>query len=415
MNLEIMEAITQIAKDKKIEKENLRDMLENIFIAMIEKKYGSAENFDVIVNIDKGDIEIYQEKTVVEKVEDPVTEITLEDALKIDEDAELGEEIVEIIDPEEFGRRLIISAKQNLNQRIRDFERENIVEEYESRIGEIIIGDIHQIHKRGIYINVDKTEVFLPREEQIYNERLRRGNTVRSIIKEVRNDGRGPEIIVSRGDSKFLIRLLELEVNEIDDGIVIIRNVVREPGDRAKVAVESIDRRVDPVGACVGTKGSRIQAIVRELNNEKIDVINYSSEPEIFIMRALTPAKPIKIIVNREEKMAVAVLPDDQMAIAIGRNGQNLRLASRLTGYQIEPIKESEYDSESASVSLPTVDELDLADSIKAKLLDAGVTDVRKIMELEMEGLLALPGIGPKTAEKIWEIIQEFAADDAGE
>ncbi|HED09049.1 MAG TPA: transcription termination factor NusA [Caldithrix abyssi] len=415
MNLEIMEAITQIAKDKKIEKENLRDMLENIFIAMIEKKYGSAENFDVIVNIDKGDIEIYQEKTVVETVENPVTEITLEDALKIDEDAELGEEIVEVIDPEEFGRRLIISAKQNLNQRIRDFERENIVEEYENRIGEIIIGDIHQIHKRGIYINVDKTEVFLPREEQIYNERLRRGNTVRSIIKEVRNDGRGPEIIVSRGDSKFLIRLLELEVNEIDDGIVIIRNVVREPGDRAKVAVESIDRRVDPVGACVGTKGSRIQAIVRELNNEKIDVINYSSEPEIFIMRALTPAKPIKIIVNREEKMAVAVLPDDQMAIAIGRNGQNLRLASRLTGYQIEPIKESEYDSESASIGMPTVDELELADSIKAKLIDAGVTDVQKILELEMEGLLALPGIGPKTAEKIWEIIQEFATDDAGE
>ncbi len=415
MNLEIMEAITQIAKDKKIEKENLRDMLENIFIAMIEKKYGSAENFDVIVNIDKGDIEIYQEKTVVETVENPVTEITLEDALKIDEDAELGEEIVEVIDPEEFGRRLIISAKQNLNQRIRDFERENIVEEYENRIGEIIIGDIHQIHKRGIYINVDKTEVFLPREEQIYNERLRRGNTVRSIIKEVRNDGRGPEIIVSRGDSKFLIRLLELEVNEIDDGIVIIRNVVREPGDRAKVAVESIDRRVDPVGACVGTKGSRIQAIVRELNNEKIDVINYSSEPEIFIMRALTPAKPIKIIVNREEKMAVAVLPDDQMAIAIGRNGQNLRLASRLTGYQIEPIKESEYDSESASIGMPTVDELELADSIKTKLIDAGVTDGQKILELEMEGLLALPGIGPKTAEKIWEIIQEFATDDAGE
>ncbi|HHM02653.1 MAG TPA: transcription termination factor NusA [Caldithrix abyssi] len=415
MNLEIMEAITQIAKDKKIEKENLRDMLENIFISMIEKKYGSAENFDVIVNIDKGDIEIYQEKTVVETVEDPVTEITLEDALKIDEDAELGEEIVEVIDPEEFGRRLIISAKQNLNQRIRDFERENIVEEYENRIGEIIIGDIHQIHKRGIYINVDKTEVFLPREEQIYNERLRRGNTVRSIIKEVRNEGRGPEIIVSRGDSKFLIRLLELEVNEIDDGIVIIRNVVREPGDRAKVAVESIDRRVDPVGACVGTKGSRIQAIVRELNNEKIDVINYSSEPEIFIMRALTPAKPLKIIVNREEKMAVAVLPDDQMAIAIGRNGQNLRLASRLTGYQIEPIKESEYDSESASASLPSVEELDLADAIKNKLIEAGVTDVRKIKELEMEGLLALPGIGPKSAEKIWEIIQEFETDESGE
>jgi len=407
-----MEAITQIAKDKKIEKENLRDMLENIFLNMIEKKYGTSENFDVIVNVDKGDIEIYQEKTVVEEVEDPVTEITLEDALKIDEDAEIGEEIVEVINPEEFGRRLIVSAKQNLNQRIRDFERENIIEEYENRIGEIIIGDIHQIHKRGIYINVDKTEVFLPREEQIYNERLRRGNTVRSLIKEVRNEGRGPEIIVSRADPKFLIRLLELEVNEIDDGIVMVRNVVREPGDRAKVAVESIDRRVDPVGACVGTKGSRIQAIVRELNNEKIDVINYSTEPEIFIMRAITPAKPLKVIVNREEKMAVVVLPDDQIAIAIGRNGQNLRLASRLTGYQIEPIKESEYNSESASAVMPTVENLDLPENVKSKLIDAGVTDVNKILELELEGLLALPGIGPKSAEKIWETIQEFLPDD---
>ncbi|MCK5347657.1 MAG: transcription termination/antitermination protein NusA, partial [Candidatus Heimdallarchaeota archaeon] len=243
MNSDIIEAIAQIAREKKIDKESLRDMLENIFTQMVIKKYGHADNFDVIVNIDKGDIEIYQEKTVVEKVEDPVCEITLENAIKIDEDAEMGEEIVEVIDPILFGRRLIVAAKQNLNQRIRDFEKENLIEEYENRIGEIIIGDIHQMHKRGMYVNVDKTEVFLPREEQIHNERLRRGNTIRCLIKEVRNTGRGPEIIVSRSDEQFLIRLFELEVPEIYDGIVEIKKVAREAGERSKISVESIDRR----------------------------------------------------------------------------------------------------------------------------------------------------------------------------
>jgi transcription termination/antitermination protein NusA len=417
MNTDIMEAITQIAKDKKIEKENLRDMLENIFTGMIQKKYGSSDNFDVIVNIDKGDIEIYQEKTVVEKVEDPVREITLEDALKIDEDAEIGEEIVEVIDPVLFGRRLIVSAKQNLNQRIRDFEKENILEEYENRIGEIIIGDIHQIHKRGMYINVDKTEVFLPREEQIYNERLRRGNTIRCLIKEVRNTGRGPEIIVSRSDEQFLVRLFELEVPEIYDGIVEIKKVAREAGERSKISVESIDKRIDPVGACVGMKGVRIQAIVKELNNEKIDIINFSSEPEIFIMRALTPAKPIKIIVNKEEKMAVAVIPDDQMSLAIGRNGVNLRMASLLTDYQIEPIKESEYQTESSiEYAVSGINDIDeLASSVKKKLSEADITTVSQIEKIGVDGLKGIPGIGPKTAEKIWDVIQKYLEVDEDE
>lgn len=410
MNSDIMEAITQIAKDKKIEKESLRDMLENIFIAMIEKKYGTAENFDVIVNIDKGDIEIYQEKTVVEEIEDPVMEITLENALKIDKDAELGEEIVEVIDPVLFGRRLIVAAKQNLNQRIRDFEKENILEEYQNRLGEIIIGDIHQIHKRGMYINVDKTEVFLPREEQIYNERLRRGNTIRSMIKEVRNQGRGPEIIVSRADEQFLIRLFELEVPEIYDGIVEIKKVAREAGERSKISVESIDRRIDPVGACVGMKGIRIQTIVRELNNEKIDIINYSSEPEIFVMRALTPAKPIKIIINKEEKLAVAVIPDDQMSLAIGRNGVNLRMASLLTDYQIEPIKESEYNTESTiEYSVSAINDIkELGAATKTKLIEGGVSSVSQIEKMGVKGLKEIAGIGPKTAEKIWDTIQKY-------
>lgn len=415
MNSEIMEAITQIAKDKKIEKENLRDMLENIFTSMIEKKYGSSENFDVIVNIDKGDIEIYQEKMVVDQVEDPVSEIDLESALKIDPDAEVGEEVVEVIDPISFGRRLIVSAKQNLNQKIRDFERENIMEEYKNRLGEIIIGDIHQIHKKGIYINLDKTEVFLPKEEQIYNERLRRGNTVRCLIKEVRNQGRGPEIIVSRADKNFLIRLFELEVPEIYDGIVEIKTVAREAGDRSKIAVESIDRRIDAVGACVGMKGVRIQAIVRELNNEKIDILNYSSEPEIFISRTLTPAKPTKIIVNKEEKMAVAVIPDDQISLAIGKGGQNLKLASELTGFQIEPIRESDYakQSEEGYVTLDEIDELPAG--LKQKLLDADVVDVFDVKELGMEGLVEIPGIGQKSAEKILQIIENLPSESSEE
>ena len=413
MNSDIMEAITQIAKDKRIGKDNLRDILEDIFVSMIEKKYGTSENFDVIVNIDKGDIEIYQEKMVVENVEDPVKEVTLEDARQIDPDAEVGEEIVEVIDPEQFGRRLIVTAKQSLNQRIRDFEREHILEEYQNRIGEIIIGDIHQIQKRGIYINQDKTEVFLPREEMIYNERLRRGDTVRCLVKEVRNEGKGPEIIVSRADKQFLIRLFELEVPEIYDGIVEIKRVAREAGDRSKIAVESIDRRIDAVGACVGMKGVRIQAIVRELNNEKIDIVNFSSEPEIFISRALAPAKPLKILVNEDEKMAVAIIDDEQMSLAIGRGGQNLRLASELTGYQIEPIRESEYQSEGEppkSVAVEDIEELPA--KLKNKLLEADVLDVSEIKELGRKGLLELPGIGPKSADKILEVIQAYSNEE---
>ncbi len=421
MNSEIMEAITQIAKDKRIEKEYLQDILEKIFLGMIEKKYGHTDNFDVIVNIDKGDIEIYQEKTVVEDVEDPVSEIDLESARKIDPDAEMGEEVVEVIEPISFGRRAILSAKQNLNQKIRDFEREQMLDEYKNRIGEIIIGDIHQVQKRGMYINLDKTEVYLPREEQIQGERLRRGQTVRCLIKEIREQqGRGPEIIVSRADPRFLIRLFELEVPEIYDGIVEIKGVSREAGERSKIAVESIDRRIDPVGACVGMKGVRIQAVVRELNNEKIDIINFSNEPEIFITRALTPAKPNKIIVNDEDKMAVAIIDDEQMSVAIGRNGVNLRLASELTGFQIEPVKESEFSEEEreGSVEHTTIGDVDeLSTHVKKMLTAANLEEITEIYGKGKEGLMALPGIGEKTAEKIMDALEYYLPEDyeAGE
>jgi N utilization substance protein A len=415
MNSEIIEAITQIAREKKIDKDSLRDMLENIFTQMVVKKYGSADNFDVIVNIDKGDIEIFQEKVVVDAVEDPVTEIDLQAARRIDPEIEVGEDYVEVVDPESFGRRLIITAKQTLNQKIRDFEREHILEEYQNRIGEIIIGDIRQMNKRGMFINVDKTEVFLPREEQIQSERLRRGDTVRAIIKEVRAEARGSEIIVSRADKKFLVRLFELEVPEIYDGIVEIKNVSREPGERSKISVESIDRRVDAVGACVGMKGVRIQAIVRELNNEKIDIINFSSEPAIFINRAMTPSKPVKIIINEEEKLGVAIIPDDQMALAIGRNGQNLCLASELAGYQIEPVKESDYEAqvEGKYVDLEEID--GLTKGVLKKLHDMDIRTRDEILKMGLEGLMEIKGIGKKSAEKIYDIVQKFEPKEEAE
>jgi len=413
MNNEIVEAITKNAREKKIDKDSLRDMLETIFTQIIIKKYGKADNFDVIVNIDKGDIEIFQEKTVVETVEDPVTQITLEGARRIDPDVDLGEEVVEVVTPESFGRRLIITAKQSLNQKIRDFERENILDEYQNRVGEIIIGDIRQINKRGIFVNVEKTEVFLPREEQIQNERLRRGDTVRALIKEVRADNKGSDIIISRADKKFLIRLFELEVPEIYDGIVEVKNVAREAGERSKIAVESIDRRVDPVGACVGMKGVRIQAIVRELNNEKIDIINFSSEPAIFISRAMTPAKPVKVIINEEEKLAVAIINDEQMSLAIGKNGQNLRLASALTGYQIEPVKESEYEAQRDEEYVALEEIEGLPKSMMKKLADGEIKSKGEIIKLGLDGLIALPGIGKKSAEKILEIVQKNSGKNA--
>lgn len=408
MNSEIIEAITQIAREKKIDKDSLRDMLENIFTQMVIKKYGSADNFDVIVNIDKGDIEIFQEKSVVDFVQDPVTEIDLQAARRIDPEIEVGEDFVEIVDPESFGRRLIITAKQTLNQKIRDFEREHILEEYQNRIGEIIIGDIRQMNKRGMFVNVDKTEVFLPRDEQIQSERLRRGDTVRAIVKEVRNETRGSEIIVSRADKKFLIRLFELEVPEIYDGIVEIKNVAREAGDRSKIAVESIDRRVDAVGACVGMKGVRIQAVVRELNNEKIDIINFSSEPALYISRSMTPAKPVKIIVNEEEKLAVAIIPDMQMALAIGKNGQNLRLASTLTGYQIEPVKESDYEAQVEGKYVAIEDIEGLSESFKNKLLANELRTRDEVLNIGPQGLMEIKGIGKKSAEKIFDVIQNY-------
>ena len=422
MRSEIVEAVNQIAKEKRIDKDEIRDILEEIFLTLIKRKYGEADHFDVIVNMDRGDVEIYVEKEVVDTVEDPTTQISLKDARKIDPDIDIGEEVVEVVNPEQFGRRLINIAKQTLLQRIREYEKRKIYDEYNSRVGEIIIGDVHQVTRSGYFLLVDRTEMFMPRSEAIPNEELRRGDSVRALIKKVvepdsseneteedrprrKRQRSGPEIIVSRADDRFMIRLFEIEVPEIFDGIVEIKKIARKPGERAKIAVESMDKRIDPVGACVGMRGVRIQSVVRELNGEKIDIIAYSTEPEIFIARSLTPAKPLRVILNREENLAVAIIPDKDMGLALGRNELNKELAQKITGWNIEMIKESEFYQKSMEEEVDLEEIPGLSPSLIAKLREANINNVEELKNLGLQGLLEIPGIGQKTAQKILQAL----------
>ncbi|NUO18240.1 transcription termination factor NusA [bacterium] len=380
MNSPIVEAIGQILQDKSIDRDAFREIIEGVFHAMIKKKYGNAENFDVIFNIDKGDIEIFCEKEIVDDddVTDPVTQMPLSRALKIDEDLDIGDTYAELVNIEEFGRRLVMTARQNLTQKIREIEKENIFTEFSSRIGEIVTGEIHQINRKEIRVHLDRYEAIMPKSEQVYNEKYVRGKSVRGIIKEVRRTTKDPEVIISRSAPGFVTRLFELEVPEIFDNIIEIMGVSREAGDRTKIAVRSHDKRIDPVGACVGMKGIRIQAVVRELGGEKIDIIHWSADPEIYVKRAMSPATPLLVVYDQESHTATVVVPDDQIQFAIGKRGQNLRLASELTGIPIEPIKESEYLAPEP-LSISEVSELD--DETKSRLIEAGFESADDILD----------------------------------
>ncbi|RKY59082.1 MAG: transcription termination/antitermination protein NusA [Candidatus Neomarinimicrobiota bacterium] len=406
MNREIIEAFSQIAREKNVDRSELGEIIEKVFLTLIEKKYGSTENFDVIVNMDKGEIEIYQQKTIVEEVTDPLTEISLEEARILDPDLDVGDPYVEIIDPISFGRRLISHAKQILNQQIMRVEKNAIYEEYSKKVGQIIIGDVHQIRRDAIFINIGKAELKMPREEQIPGERYRRGESIKSILKEAVLGAMGPEIIVSRADPQFLIKLFENEVPEIYDRTIEIKKVARHAGDRSKVIVESNDRRIDAVGACVGIKGSRIQAIVRELNNEKIDIINNSSEPEILITRALSPAKPYMLEIDEEKKSALAIFDDEEISVAIGKNGQNIRLASEVTGYTIDAIKKSDYElSETETIYLEEIE--GLTEHNWKLLYSVGIETAEELLNTPQEELVSIKGMGNKTVDKIISVVEE--------
>ena len=408
INKDIIDAFKIIAKDKDIETVNLSYIIEELFINLMHKKYGEENNnFSCIVNMDKGEIEIYQEKVIVEKVSDSIHEISLEDARKIEPSMSIGDPFIEVINPDSFGRRLIFHAKQFLATKIKNIEKESILKEFTSKTDEIIIGNVHQIQKDRIFVTHENTEMILYRDQQIPTDRYRRGEIIRAIISEIATSAKGPEIRLSRTNDNFLERLFEIEVPEIDDGIIEIKKIARAPGDRSKIVVFSSDRRIDAVGACVGMRGSRIQSIVRELNGEKIDIINWSEQPEILISRAIAPAKPYDLYMDEERPYAVAVFEDDELAIAIGRNGHNIKLASQVTGYTIDAVKRSDYKA-STKTMIPLSEIKGISEAQILNFKEKDIISTADILDSEKEILLSVKGIGEKTVERIKKSINDY-------
>ena len=408
INKDIIDAFKVIAKDKDIESVNLSYIIEELFINLMHKKFGEENNnFSCIVNMDKGEIEIYQEKVIVDNVIDPIHEISLKDAQKIEPSMNIGDPFIEVINPDSFGRRLIFHAKQFLAQKIKNIEKESILNEFTSKTNEIIIGNVHQIQKDRIFVTHENTEMILYRDQQIPTDRYRRGEIIRAIISEITSSAKGPEIRLSRTSDNFLERLFEIEVPEIEDGIIEIKSIARAPGDRSKIVVFSSDRRIDAVGACVGMRGSRIQSIVRELNGEKIDIINWSERPEVLISRAIAPAKPYDLYMDEEKPYAVAVFEDDELAIAIGRNGHNIKLASQVTGYTIDAVKRSDYKNENKS-TIPLSEINGVTETQILNFKEKDIVSTSDFLESNKDVLLSIKGIGEKTIEKIKKSINTY-------
>lgn len=408
MNSEIVESFSQMVREKSIDKDVLASIIEEIFGIMIKKKYGNEAVFDVVVNMDKGDIEIYLEKQIVETVTDPNTEISIEEveAKGNEDELEVGEPFVERLSLSSFGRRLINLARQNLNQKIRELEKDIVFNEYNDMAGEIIVGDIYQVKKNEILVNHNKHEMSLPRNEQIPREKYRKGETIRAIVKEVRKTAGDPQIIISRADNLFLQRLFEIEIPEIYDGVIEIKGISREPGERAKVAVESQDSRIDAVGACVGMKGVRIHAIVRELNNENIDVINFTDDPEIYIQRALAPAKLKSIEVNTKTRKCTVVADSDQVSLVVGKGGVNIRLAMKLTGYDIEVLREEKpYEEYEEDIELIDLKE-ELGQDVYETLINHRYDTAIEVLTAGPEKLSEIEGFTDEKIEEILNIIK---------
>ena len=416
VNRELIEVFSEIAREKNVDRSELATILEELFLYIIEREYGDSSNCSCIVNLDKGEIEIYAEKTIVEEVDDYKVEITIEEAIEKEPEAAegliVGDIFVEIIDLTVFGRRIINTAKHFFAQKLRDVERNYIYEDYANRIGEIVIGIVHQVQRDNVFINIDQAELRLPKNEQIQSERYRRGDTVRSVIKSVEITSKGPDIVVSRSDNYFLNKLFEMEVPEIEDGIIDITSIARHPGERSKIIVQSNDRRIDPVGACVGMRGSRIQAVVRELNNEKIDIVNHSEQPEILITRALSPAKPVNLYIDEEKEYCIAIFEDENLDSAIGRNGLNINLASRVTGYRIDAYGVNQYKRLQDDQNTPLTEVDGITEKIGKSLLDSNIKTVLDLMEADEESLLEISGINASLVEQVYSSVQQFIERD---
>ncbi|MFN4111901.1 MAG: transcription termination factor NusA [Ignavibacteria bacterium] len=412
MSQEIVEAFSQLVKGKGVDKDILVGIFEEVFAALMRKKFGEKAQFEIIVNLERGEIQIFLEKEIVEKVKDPRTQISLDEVRKkTDEEFEIGDIYPEEIDVKEFGdffdRRLVNQAKQLFNQKLREIEKEIIYKEYSQKVGEIVVGDIYQIRKDEILINHNKNELILPREEQIPKEKYRKGDVVRAVIKEVIKDKKGPKIIISRADNLFLARLFEMEIPEIFDGVVEIRAIAREPGERAKVAVVSNDERIDPVGACVGMKGVRIHSIVKELNNENIDVIPWYDDKEQFLKRAFYPAKIKKVEIDDASKKAIIWADADQVSLIVGRGGQNIRLIGKLIGYDIDVIRE-EKPIEEYEIDIELIDfKQELGDEVYQKLIDAGYDTAIDVLKAGKEKIKEIEGFDDEKVAEIFTILKE--------
>ena len=406
--MNLVETFSDFKTGKNIDRPTMVRVLEDVFRTLIRKKYGTDENFDVIVNTTKGDLELWRVREIVPdgEVTDDRSQISISEALSIDEDYEIGEECYEQLHLEDFGRRAIMAARQTLISRIMELEKDEIYRRYSERIGDIIMGEVHQILKREFLVLDDATdnELVLPRTETIRGDYFHKGDMVRGVIKSVEMRNNNPAVVMSRTDSLFLEKLLEQEVPEIEDGLITVQRIERIPGDRAKVAVESYDDRIDPVGACVGMKGSRIHGIVRELNNENIDIVNYTTNDSLFIQRALTPAKVTKIDLNQETMRAEVYLEPDQVSLAIGKGGTNIKLASRLTGYEIDV-----YRNVVEEIEIDDVDLEEFADEIDGWVIDAlkeiGCDTARSVLELSKEELQRRTDLEEETIDEVLGIL----------
>ena len=408
MSINLIDSFQEFKNIKSIDLPTMIRVLEDVFRTLIRKKYSTDENFDIIVNANEGDLEIWRKREIVPdgEVEDDRFQITITEALGIEADYEVGEECYQRVHIMDFGRRAIMAARQTLISRILELEKDKVFQMYVNRVGEVIRGEVHQILKRELVVIDDESgvELLLPKSEMVRGDFFRKGDTLKAIIRKVDMRNSNPVIILSRTDNTFLEKLLEQEVPEIEDGLITIKNIVRIPGERAKVAVESYDERIDPVGACVGMKGSRIHGIVRELRNENIDVISYTSNEKLFIQRALSPAKISSIELNEEEGVAHVYLRPDQISLAIGKNGLNIKLASKLTGFQLEVFRDDELDEEDVDL-----DEFrgDIEDWIIEEMKKIGCDTAKSVLDLSVSELIRRTDLDEETIHEVLEILRE--------
>ena len=403
--LNLISTFAEFKELKNIDRPTMMSVLEDVFKNQLIKMYGTADNFDIIINIDKGDFEIWRNREDVEVVEDPNTQISIDEVSKIDDSYEIGEEFVEEVKLSSFGRRGILNLRQNLSGRIMDIEKANLYTKYKEKVGDIVVGEVYQVWKKEVLVlDEDENELILPKTEQIPNDFFKKGDTVRAIVSSVEMKNNNPMIILSRTSSVFLERLFEQEVPEIFDGLITIKKIVRIPGERAKVAVESYDERIDPVGACVGVKGSRIHGIVRELRNENIDIINWTSNLQLLIQRALSPAKIVSVRINEAEKRVGVYLKPGDVSLAIGKGGSNIKLAGMLVDMEIDVFRDIEEEEEDVLLS-EFSDEID--EWVIESLRSIGCDTAKSVLALPVSEIVRRADLEEETVLEIQRILRE--------